>query len=144
MAYGNRVRHLGGAVAFALFATFGMAGPGWALTPQTANGIAYLSGGIGMDERAEMQKVRNDYSLLVTISAKTGEYLGRARVTIVGANDAIVLETTMDGPMLLVNLRPGKYALRVNSGAVTKMVTTTIGANGHSEAALVWDVDVPN
>jgi hypothetical protein len=41
-----------------------------------------------------------------------------------------VLETTMDGPILLAKLAPGTYTIRATSGEKTLSKTVTIAAQG--------------
>lgn len=50
---------------------------------QTVQGRAYLSGGISVDERDEMQKRRSDFALrLATAARGSGTYLSGAEVKI--------------------------------------------------------------
>jgi hypothetical protein len=46
------------------------------------------------------------------------------------AKNQRVLETTMDGPILLAKLAPGTYTIRATSGEKTLTKTVTIAARG--------------
>ena len=113
-----------------------------ALQPRMENGIAFVSGGVGEEERDEMLQMRGGYSFLLKIAAKSGAYLGEAQVSIVAADKTVVLDTKMDGPWLLVKLPPGSYRLSVSSEGATQSRSFHVDAKGHREAVLYWDVEV--
>lgn len=82
----------------------------------TAQGDAFLSGGITVEDRVEMHAERLRYALWVaTVAKPSGAYLSDARLRIERLPDrATVLERTMDGPWLMVALPAGRYAVRVS------------------------------
>nr|HPO07328.1 hypothetical protein [bacterium] len=53
------------------------------LVKQTQNGIAFITGGVGTDERAELKKVFSEYTLRLELANKKGEYLSRGQVSVV-------------------------------------------------------------
>lgn len=92
-----------------------------AVQPQTANGVTYLCGGIGADEANYMkQTAARDYDLMMTFAARNGNYLADVDVSISDARGNEVLQTTCDGPIMLVDLpRSGNYRVRADAGGQT-------------------------
>ncbi len=80
----------------------------------TPGGVAYASGGVGEEERQDMQALRAQHNFwLMTAAARGGVYLSDVEVRILpqGA-DAPVLEHRMDGPWLFAQLPPGRYEVQ--------------------------------
>ena len=79
------------------------------LEPMNQNGVAYMSGGIGIDESCAIQK-EHGYSLQLTFSAGAdNKYESGIKVSIQNAQGKQVLSVDDAGPMLLVQLPAGKY-----------------------------------
>jgi len=78
---------------------------------QSYAGIVYMSGGIGLSERAALHAARERYSLWVTTVAKgSGAYLSDARLRIVSLDGRrVLLDDKMSGPWLFAALPPGRY-----------------------------------
>ena len=102
--------------------------------------VPYISGGAGEDERQELLAKERDYNLKVVAADKSGDYLANVQVVIESARKERVLDTTMDGPILLVKLAPGTYTIRATSDAKTLTRTVTIAAQGLQQADFRWDV----
>ena len=51
-----------------------------------------------------------------------------------------MLDTTMDGPILLAKLAPGTYTIRATADAKTLTQTVAIAAQGLRQADFRWDV----
>jgi hypothetical protein len=80
---------------------------------QTEAGVAYLSGGVTVDDRKTMHAERAGYSLWVaTVAKRSGAYLSDVRLSVTRAGDkAPAIARTMDGPWLLAALPPGRYEI---------------------------------
>ncbi|MBL8344687.1 MAG: hypothetical protein JNN03_04545 [Rubrivivax sp.] len=78
---------------------------------KTPAGLAFLSGGISVGDRATMHAERSDYSLWVaTVAKPSGAYLAGAKLRVVDLKSkTAVLEREMDGPWLMVSLPAGQY-----------------------------------
>jgi hypothetical protein len=108
----------------------------------TAQDERFLSGGIALGERAALESRRNDFNLRVLTAAKgSGEYLANTEVKIVDKSGRIVLNTRLDGPWLLVNLKPGEYTVDAWYAGQRVQKSTTIHPNEHLEMNLYFDVD---
>ena len=92
--------------------------------------VAYVSGGAGVDEREALLTQEKGYSLKIVAAETSGDYLAGVQVVIESAKNQRVLETTMDGPILLAKLAPGTYTIRATSGEKTLTKTVTIAAQG--------------
>ena len=100
----------------------------------------HISGGTGADERAELLAKEKEYNLKILAAAKSGDYLAGVKVVIESAKKERVLDTTMDGPILLAKLAPGTYTIRATSGSQTLTQTVTIAAQGLRQADFRWDI----
>jgi hypothetical protein len=100
----------------------------------------YISGGTGADERAELLAKEKEYNLKILGAAKSGDYLAGVKVTIESAKKERVLDTTMDGPILLAKLAPGTYTIRATSGNQTLTQTVTIAGQGLRQVNFRWDI----
>jgi hypothetical protein len=106
---------------------------------QTQNGITYLSGGIGLDESEAMKAAAKDYTLMITCSVQpTGKYLADVKVNITDKSGSPMLETVIDGPMLLVQLAPGQYRISAENDGVTMNRTVDIGSEHPTRVNLSW------
>ena len=100
----------------------------------------HISGGTGADERAELLAKEKECNLKILGAAKSGDYLAGVKVTIESAKKERVLDTTMDGPILLAKLAPGTYTIRATSGSQTLTQTVTIAGQGLRQVHFRWDV----
>lgn len=74
-------------------------------------GIAYVTGGIGVNERTALRAMQDDFSVKLRFAVKEGAYLANVNVEIQDAQGKSVLEGTSDGPWFMVNLKPGTYTV---------------------------------
>ena len=103
-----------------------LVGPSWGdvkpMVKQTSDGVSYIIGGVGKDERAELTKLFKDYTFRIELANARGEYLYKARISILDSQGKAVLETDTCGPWLLVNLTEGQYtAVVVHEGKESKL-----------------------
>jgi hypothetical protein len=102
--------------------------------------VPYISGGAGADERQELLAKERDYNLKIVTADKSGDYLAGVQVVIESARKERVLDTTMDGPILLAKLAPGTYTIRATFDDKTLTRTVTIAAQGLGQVDFRWDV----
>ena len=102
--------------------------------------VPSISGGAGEDARQELLAKERDYNLKIIAAEKSGDYLAGVQVVIESARKERVLDTTMDGPILLVKLVPGTYTIRATSDAKTLTRRVTIAAQGLQRTDFRWDV----
>ena len=107
--------------------------------PQTANGIRYLSGGVGQDEAAAMKAEAKNYPLSIVFSAgRDNEYLADVKVTIKDKAGKQVLATTTAGPILLVDLPAGRYTIAAERNGKTVNRTVQVNHRGDKRVNLHW------
>lgn len=105
---------------------------------QTQGGVTYLSGGIGSDETAAIKAASKDYPLTLQFSASTGAFLASVVVKITDATGRVVLDTTAEGPYLLVNLAPGRYTVDAMLDGISRGTEVTIKAGAPQKRSLIW------
>lgn len=107
---------------------------------QTANGIDYVMGGVTVEELQALKADKDQYSLWVTTAAKgTGAFLSDADVRITDAKNDVVLDTTVEGPWLFVNLPPGTYTVEATVDGQVQTHRTHIAAGDHHQALMYFD-----
>ena len=100
--------------------------------------VPYISGGAGADAREELLAKEKEYNLKVITAEKSGDYLAGVKVVIESARKEQVLDTTMEGPILLAKLAPGTYSIRATSDGQTLTRTVTIPAQGLRQVDFRW------
>jgi hypothetical protein len=98
----------------------------------TQGSLAYISGGIGSDEAQAMRAAAADYPLTLEFAAAGPErdpYIADARVEIRDLKGNAVLDTTTEGPVLLVRLPSGTYTLNVEWNGAQKRKTVLVAAD---------------
>ena len=102
--------------------------------------VPYISGGVGADAREALLAKEKEYNLKIIAAEKSGDYLADVKVVIESARKERVLDTTMEGPILLAKLAPGTYTIRATSGGQTLTQTVTIPAQGLRQVDFRWGI----
>jgi len=102
------------------------------MTPQ---GIPYLSGGVGDEERQAMDTLAGQYNLKLEFARNDGTFLADVRVTLHGP---VTVDLVSEGPVLLLRLPPGTYAVMAMVEGVTKTSKVAVKNAGMQFAALFW------
>ena len=132
---------------FAGAVALGLTIPAWAgsamdyTLPQakTANGISYMSGGVGKPEAAAMREEARHYPLSMVFSAaKDNEFLANVQVTIKDHAGKEMLSAVSDGPIMLVKLPAGKYTVAAESNGKTLHRTVQVPARGDRQLSFHW------
>lgn len=94
------------------------------ITRGTSNGIKYATGGVGIQERACMQKMANEYNLKLSFAMVSGAYLSDLMVTIQNSSGEALIETRSNGPWFFAKLPEGTYKVSAvcNGEKKTKQV----------------------
>lgn len=103
-----------------------------ALTVQNQNGIDFVSGGIGIAERAWLAAHAKSYSARLSFAqVPGGAYVSGVKVSIRNvATGQHVLTTDTDGPMLYANLPAGRYQLTATLDGSTVKRDLTVPKRG--------------
>jgi hypothetical protein len=95
---------------------------------KTANGIAYVSGGVGDASSERMSSLAKDFNLKLVFALKSGDYVSGVNVTIANAAGKTLLDTTSEGPLFLTKLPGGSYKIVATLGG--KSESRTIAVDG--------------
>ncbi len=108
------------------------------LQPQEQNGVRYLQGGIGQDEANALRKTPG-YDLHVELSTgPEGKFQSGANVDIQNAQGQPVLSIPDAGPLLYVQLPPGKYKVTGNAQGETVQQMVTVNGKSPATVNLNW------
>lgn len=108
------------------------------LQQQEQNGVRYLQGGIGQDEANALRKTPG-YDLHVELSTgPEGKFQSGATVDIQNAQGQPVLSVTDAGPLLYVQLPPGKYKVTGNAQGETVQQLVTVNGKAPTTVNLNW------
>lgn len=105
--------------------------------------VTYVSGGIGICESREMQRIAPQYQLELVFVRKTARseaYLASIPVTITDSKGNQLLETVSNGPYLLANMANGHYVMSAEYGGIRKTQSVQI-SNKHQRLVFVWVVE---
>lgn len=80
-----------------------------ALEPRFANGVPYLSGGIGYEEREAIDRARKNYNTKLVLAESSGSYISNVSLTVATVLGEPVVTLSGAGPLLLLQLPPGSY-----------------------------------
>ena len=111
---------------------------------RTANGIAYVTGGVGLEERQAMQELAPQYNVKLTFADKgTGAYRSGVAVQVRDMQGNVHIETDQAGPLLYAQLPPGRYRITANADGQQQQRTISVGSRGGKAAAFYWDGEPP-
>jgi len=119
-------------------ATTGHAGKPPAPGEREANGVRYLTGGVGITEADKLRAVRDEFSLQLTFTGTGGKFLAGVDTRLVGADGNTVFSTVSDGPFLFVHMPPGQYRVIASYQGQTREDNVTVPAQGGVSRTLTW------
>lgn len=99
-------------------------------------GVSYMTGGVGLEERAAMKKEAKNFNLWLEFAVKAGNYLSGVDVRIKDAAGKVVLEEKSIGPWFMASLPAGKYMVRAKVGQ--KAIVTAVEAPAAKKITLIW------
>lgn len=99
---------------------------------------AYVSGGIGDEERDEIRQRKKDFNLQLLFAERDGSYLADVAVRLQDARGRTVLDTGAAGPFLLVRLPAGNYLLKATANGQEQQAKLSVPAKGQRQAIFRW------
>jgi hypothetical protein len=105
---------------------------------QTYNGIPYVSGGFGLEERAELKAVGKTENLELSFALQNKDYIGSAKVLIKDKNGTEILEAVSDGPLFLAKLPAGVYTVKATAMGKTLEQTVHVPSQGQARLYFAW------
>ena len=106
------------------------------ITTAAAQNVKFISGGVSDDSAERMAARGKEFNLKLLFAAKDGHYLADVAVSISDAGNRKILDTVSEGPFLLAQLPPGKYAISATYAGAAQIRNTTIAATGRRELIL--------
>jgi hypothetical protein len=109
------------------------------LHSQSYNGISYITGGVGADERAALWSMAKNDNLELSFAAQDKEYLGGAKISVKDSKGKDVLEAASDGPLFYAKLPDGTYVVSatVNGRTITRKVH--VSGNNRQTIYFTWN-----
>jgi hypothetical protein len=105
--------------------------------------VPFVSGGAGLEERQQMKDREREYNLKVVVAEVGGDYLADVKVVIESAKKVPVLDTEMDGPILLAKLPPGAYIVKATYEDKTFTKNVTVTSQGLRTLDFRWPSSEP-
>jgi hypothetical protein len=103
------------------FSALAAAAEGGPLQIQDYQGVPYVTGGVGEEERDYLKTISKNFNLKLMFAATTGNYLSDVQVEIRDARNQTVLDAVSNGPFLYADLPAGSYTVAVSGpGQVAK------------------------
>ncbi|MBJ7312643.1 hypothetical protein ACFOLJ_21295 [Rugamonas sp. CCM 8940] len=104
------------------------------------NGFAYVCGGVGSTEAAQMKRAAGHYNMMLTFAEAGGAYLADVKVTIADLRGNNLLDTVCDAPIMLLNFpRAGAYRVSAEVAGQTRSRVVQVRRHGRNGAlALLW------
>jgi hypothetical protein len=106
------------------------------------DGLTYRNGGIGRDEALAMTRNEGDYTLRLGFAeGPRNAYLADVKLDIFGSDGRKVFALGEAGPLVDVQLPPGRYRAVAESGGVRRQSTLTVEPKRLTRAYLHWSKD---
>lgn len=109
------------------------------LAVKTLNGVSYLSGGFGEDERERLRSITKGDNLELSFALQNNEYLGGANVLIKDGKGNNVLEAVSEGPLFFVDLPEGTYTVEATAMGKTVKQAVHVPSKGHARLYFAWN-----
>lgn len=109
---------------------------------QQEGSLRYVSGGIGIDERDELDKIAPEFDIKVTLSTASGYLLGGGRIKIKDSEGNLLLDTTTDGPVFMLDAPAGTYIIEAVVDGRSQGMRFEAGDTAAPQSAyLTWQID---
>ena len=109
--------------------------------PMQQNGITYLSGGIGEDEARAIGQAQG-YNLHMTFAVgPENKYIPDVEVTVQNASGQTLLALDEAGPLVYVQLPPGKYNVVATRNGEARRDTAEVGSGATRNLVFHWNGD---
>ncbi|MBU2409542.1 MAG: carboxypeptidase-like regulatory domain-containing protein [Gammaproteobacteria bacterium] len=107
-----------------------------------ANGVEYMSGGIGSDEAALMKTVEPRWPAAFEFAVKDGrdaDFAANVQITVRDGSGKVVLgQVKAEGPFMVARLEPGHYDVEATLDGKTLTKAIDVRAGDSARAMFVW------
>ena len=87
----------------------------------------FLSGGIGLEDRARLAQHEKEANLKLVFTEPRGSYLAGLDVKVFDRGGAMVIDSAATGPWMLAKLDPGSYKIVASDGQHERERFVTVG-----------------
>lgn len=108
------------------------------LQVRNENGIPFVSGGFGVEERAALRKLARSDNVELSFALEDDEYLGGAKLLIKDEHGKTVLQTASNGPLFYTKLPQGNYTVMATAMGKTMTQTLAVPENGRVRLYFAW------
>jgi len=99
--------------------------------------VAYITGGIGDDERDQLDAIKPEYNVYVLNASKAGEYICNTNIVIRDQHGAEILGASA-GPIFLAKLPAGSYSLAASRESQSQIRHIKVGGIKSRSLYLIW------
>lgn len=104
---------------------------------QEQDGITFVSGGIGDEERQAMLDIRRDYNLHIMSSGKDGAFVGNTKLIIYDRIGDELVRIDAE-PLFYAKLPIGKYTIVAESEGDIQRKTVNVTKSRTSQLHFIW------
>jgi hypothetical protein len=108
------------------------------LKTQTDNGVPFVSGGVGIEERAALRTVGEKDNLELSFALQNKEYIGGADVLIKDEKGKQILDAESNGPLFYTKLPEGKYTVMATAGGKKLSQIVQVPSKGQAHLYFAW------
>lgn len=106
---------------------------------QQADGVSYVSGGVGDEERDRILSIGKDFNLKLVLATRSGAYLSDVNIVIVDGRGQQRLDVKSDGPLFYAKLPAGRYKIKAAANGVLLQESVDVAAQGQRTVNLRWN-----
>ncbi len=104
---------------------------GAGLAMQRSGPVSWVCGGVGSDERRDIEALRPQARLEVLfVTKERGGYLSDAELAVYDGHGEPLLQVSADGPICLLDAPAGSYVLSASYGGVTRKARAIVAKDG--------------
>ncbi len=100
--------------------------------------IPTLTGGVGLEENAVLRPQQANFNLKFLFTLLEGDYVADVEVKVTDASGKVVLEQTVDGPILMARLPAGNYVATLTYEGVAQTRKLAVRAKGLRTEQVRW------
>jgi hypothetical protein len=94
-------------------------------------GVEYINGGASLEQRDAIAAVQSRFPLRVVLTGQGGQYIVADRLTVRDSNREVVAVQDA-GPLVLLNLPPGRYTVEASYLGHTRSTSVQLGSAPHT------------
>jgi len=100
--------------------------------------VPTVTGGVGLEENAVLRPQQANYNLKFLFTLLEGDYIADVAVKVADASGKVVLEQTVDGPILMALLPAGNYVATLTYEGVEQTRKLTLRPKGLRVEQVRW------